>query len=54
MNDYRCRPLELCLEELAPVEILHGLHDILTALTFVHDVAKLSHNNLCRFIFLIY
>ncbi|XP_046403156.1 protein-associating with the carboxyl-terminal domain of ezrin [Ischnura elegans] len=41
------KPLAQVLSQLTPIQICLGLHSILKALTFLHDKAEVSHNNVC-------
>ncbi|XP_071443756.1 protein-associating with the carboxyl-terminal domain of ezrin [Hetaerina americana] len=41
------KPLAEVLSHLTPIQICLGLHSILKALTFLHDKAEASHNNVC-------
>lgn len=41
-------PLECTLQQLSPIEICSGLHNIIEALVFLHEKVKISHNNICK------
>lgn len=43
----RATPLSLLLEDLSPIEIASGICNIISALSFLHDKAKVCHNNIC-------
>ena len=44
----KASPLAIVLAQQTPLQIVLGLHDIIQALEFLHDRARVCHNNVCQ------
>ncbi|XP_062607716.1 protein-associating with the carboxyl-terminal domain of ezrin-like isoform X2 [Saccostrea cucullata] len=44
----RSTPLTFLLDTLEPLEITAGIHGVMEGLSFLHEQAKISHNNICQ------